>query len=128
MRPLLATFLFALFALVPLRSLQAQEPHAVTGAELDAMVSERTASADADREALRALLRHPEVREVAEVAGLDVKRAEDAVEVLGPAEVGRLAPQARRLEAALAGGDSTIVISTTALIILLLVLIIILVA
>lgn len=128
MRRLLVTTLLGLFALAPAAAIQAQEVHAVTGAEMDAMVSERTAALDADREAIHALLRHPEVRSVARTAGLDMHRAESAVEVLEAEEVERLAPKARQLYGALTGGQSTIVISSTVLIIALLVLIIILVA
>lgn len=128
MRRLAGTFLFALFVLTFARAAPAQETHAVTEAEMDAMVSERAAATDADREAIRALLRHPEVRKVAEGSGLDIQRAEDAVGVLDASAVERLGPTARQLDEALAGEGGTIVISTTTLIIALLVLIIILVA
>lgn len=128
MRRLATTFLFILFALFPARVALAQEAHAVTEAEMEAMVSERAEAADADREAIRTLLRHPEVRDVAESAGLDLQRAEDAVDVLGAEEVAHLAPRARDLNEALIGGRNVIVISTTTLIIALLILVIVLVA
>lgn len=128
MRRAAVTILFALFVFVPARAVQAQEIHAVTGAEMDAMVSERAAAADADREAIRALLRHPEVRAAAGSAGLDIQRAESAVDVLDADQVERLAPTVRQLDGALAGGRELIVITTTTLIIGLLILIIILVA
>lgn len=127
MRRLAVTPALALAALLLAGPAESQEEHAVTGAELEALVLERTEAAEADRTALRELLRHPRVRAVAEAVGLDVRRAEAAVEVLEPAEVERLAPRARELDRALAGGASTIVISTTTLIIALLVLILILV-
>lgn len=128
MRRLVITLLFGLFVVAPVATIQAQEVHTVTGAEMDAMVSERTDASEADREALRTLLRHPEVRAVAGTAGLDLQRAESAVDVLEEEEVERLAPKARELYDALTGGGSTIVISSTVLIIALLVLLIILVA
>ena len=128
MRRLAPTFLFLILSSLLARPAAAQEAHAITGAEMEAMVHETATDAAADREAIRSLLRHPEVREAAGAAGLDLQRAEDAVEVLGPDEVERLAPRARRLGEALTGGKDVIVISTTTLIIALLILILILVA
>lgn len=128
MRRLAPAFLFALLSLFPAGIAHAQEAHAVTGAELEALASERAAAVDADREAIRTLLRHPEVRRIAEGAGVDLQRAEDAVDVLDADEAANLAPRARDLNEALVGGDNVIVISTTTLIIALLILLIILVA
>lgn len=128
MRSLAPAFLFASLALFPTGVAHAQEAHAVTGAELEALASERAAAVDADRDAIRTLLRHPEVRRIAEGAGVDIQRAEDAVDVLDADEAASLAPPARDLTEALIGGDNVIVISTTTLIIGLLILIIILVA
>lgn len=109
------------------RAAAAQEAHAATPEELEALVVRRTEAVDADREALRAVLQRPEVRRVARTAGLDIRRAESAVAVLDAEEVERLAPTVREVEKALAGGANVIVISTTTLIIALLILIIILV-
>lgn len=128
MRRVVLTILFVPFVLVPAHPLRAQEAHTVTEAEMDALVADRAAAAAADREAIRALLRHRGVREVAERAGLDIRRVESAVGLLDAEAVEELAPTARRLDEALAGGGEVITISVTTLIIALLVLIIILVA
>lgn len=108
------------------RAVAAQEAHAATPEELEALVVRRTEAVDADREALRAVLQRPEVRRVARTAGLDIRRAESAVAVLDAEEVERLAPTVRQVEEALAGG-ANVVIPITTLIIALLILIIILV-
>ena len=81
-----------------------------------------------DREAIRRLLEIEQVREVAEGAGLDLKRAATSVAALDDAEVGLIAAQARAVNDVLAGGQSTVTISTTVIIIGLLVLILLVVA
>ena len=69
------------------------------------------------------MLGNPEVKAVAEKAGLDLRRATTAVASLDGQELTQLAAQARQVDQALAGGQSSITISTTVIIIGLLVLI-----
>lgn len=83
------------------------------------------ASPDAQRRAaIAATLEHPQVRAVAEAAGLDIVEARDAVSTLSGAELETISQQAAQVDDALAGGD-TIVISASAVIIILLILILI---
>lgn len=103
----------------------AQEAHVLSSEEIEGLVAERAAEADVDREALRAFLDRPEVRRIADDAGIDLQRAASAVATLEDGEAERLAIQARSLDEALAGGQDYVVISTTALIIALLILLII---
>lgn len=103
----------------------AQQQHAIDRAGLDQAVQLRLAEQQADRDAIRSLLRRPEVRDVAAKAGLSLSTAEAAVSVLDAAELGELAQQARHVENDLAGGASTVVISTTTIIIILLLVILI---
>jgi hypothetical protein len=80
------------------------------------------------------VLANPEVKAVADKAGLDLRRATTAVASLEGQELTQLAAQARQVDQALArgealaGGQSKIVISTTMIIIALLVLILLIVA
>ncbi len=73
-------------------------------------------------------LHTPDVREAAEEAGIDLRRAESAVASLDDDDAMMLAERANQLDETLAGAQDRIVISTTAIIIVLLVLIIILVS
>ena len=116
-----------LFALAISPSLSAQQ-HVADQATLDQVVADHVRQKADDREAIRRVLEIEQVREVAEGAGLDLRRAEAAVAALDDAEVGLIAAQARAVNDALAGGQSTVTISTTVIIIALLVLILLIVA
>lgn len=106
---------------------QGHESHVAPPETLDAIAAAHAGTLEAERAELRAFLARPEVREIADDAGLDVVTAETAVASLGPDEIRDLSARVDQLDAALAGGD-TVVISTTAIIIALLVVVIILVA
>lgn len=126
-RSLLTVLAAALIAGVP-AGLQAQEAHAVDRSELERAVAEHDAGAEARRAAIRSVLAHPAVEDVAASHGVDLTRVEDATATLEGESLATAALQAERVQHALAGGDATVTITTTALIIVLLVLIIILVA
>jgi len=115
-----------LFALAISLPLSAQ--HVADQATLDQVVADHLRQKADDREAIRRVLELEQVREVAEGAGLDLRRAEKVVAGLDDAEVGLIAAQARAVNDALAGGQSTVTISTTLIIIGLLVLILLIVA
>jgi hypothetical protein len=106
----------------------AQAPHAAPQSAIDAAMQEHVAAADADRETVRQLLERDEIKAVAGNAGLDLRKANEAVSTMNPGELAEVAAQARQVERALAGGQSKITISTTFLIIALLVLILLIVA
>jgi len=106
----------------------AQTSHAASQSAIDAALQQKTTTAAGDREMVRQLLERPEIRAVAGHAGLDLKRAQDAVATLDEAQLAQVASQARQVEQSLAGGQSKITISTTFLIIALLVLILLIVA
>ena len=116
-----------LFALAISLPLSAQQ-HVADQATLDQVVADHVRQKADDREAIRRVLEIEQVREVAEGAGLDLRRAETAVAALDDAEVGLIAAQARAVNDVLAGGQSTVTISTTVIIIGLLVLILLIVA
>jgi acetyl-CoA carboxylase carboxyltransferase component len=119
--------LVMLFALAISLPLSAQQ-HVADQATLDQVIADHVRQKADDREAIRRVLEIEQVREVAEGAGLDLKRAETAVAALDDAEVGLIAAQARAVNDVLAGGQSTVTISTTVIIIGLLVLILLIVA
>ena len=107
---------------------QAQTPHAATQSAIDAALQQHVATAAAERADLLRVLSNPEVKAVADKAGLDLRRATTAVASLDGQELTQLAAQARQVDQALAGGQSRVVISTTMIIIALLVLILVIVA
>lgn len=101
------------------------QQHAVDKSALEQAVKQRVAEQQADRDAIKSLLRRSEVREIAATAGLSLQRAEAAVSTLDGDDLRELARQARQVQNDLAGGASTIVISTTTIIIVLLIVILI---
>jgi hypothetical protein len=107
---------------------QAQSPHTANQSAIDSALQQHVAATAADLADLLRVLRHSEVKSVAEKAGLDLRRAETVVASLDGQELSQLAAQARQVDQALAGGQSKVVISTTMIIIALLVVILIIVA
>lgn len=107
---------------------QAQTSHTASQSAIDAALQAHVSSTAADRADLLRVLANPEVKAVADKAGLDLRRATTAVASLDGQELAQLAAQARQVDEALAGGQSRIVISTTVIIIALLVLILLIVA
>jgi hypothetical protein len=106
----------------------AQERHAVGPSALAAAVTDHVAARDGDRDAIREALNRPQVRAVAERAGVDIDRAAASIDSLDSSSLARAAASARQVNRALVGGASTVTISTTTIIIVLLVILIILVA
>lgn len=97
--------------------------HVVGGNEIQARIEQQIGQANADRQAIQAMLQREDVRRIAGSAGLDLERATAAAGILSGASLEQLAAQAREVNASLVGGDSTVVISATTLIIILLILI-----
>jgi hypothetical protein len=118
--------LFTVIAAIP--PAQAQSTHAAPPSAIDAALSQHVSTRDADRQAVLQLLERADVKDVAGQAGLDLRKAANAVATLDGVELANLAAQARQVNDALAGGQSTITISTTLIIIALLVIILIVVA
>jgi hypothetical protein len=124
-----ASCVLVVFTLVSLDlPAHAQSTHVAPLSALEAAVQGHVASTDADREAVLRLLARPEVREIAGEAGIDIRRAEQAVSALDGEQLTEIAAQARHIDQTLAGGQSRVTISTTLIIIALLVLILIIVA
>jgi len=105
----------------------ATQVHVASGAALDRLVAADVARQDADRRAIRELLKRSDVREIASQAGLDIRKAEAAVSTLSGKDLQDAAAQARMAQEQLAGGSS-VTITTTTLIIILLVVILLIVA
>jgi len=128
MRTFVSVVAILLMVLIAVPRADAQTSHAASQAAIDSALQEHVASQAVDREAILRVLDHPEVKGVAERAGLDLRRATSAVATLDATQLAQVAAQAQQVEQALAGGQSRIVISTTLIIIALLVLILIIVA
>jgi len=128
MRTSVSVLAILLTVLSAVPRVHAQASHAATQSAIDAALQQRVSSAAADRADVLRVLDHPAVKEVADRAGIDLRRAASAVATIDGQELDALAAQARQAEQALAGGQSKVVISTTMIIIGLLVLILIIVA
>jgi hypothetical protein len=92
--------------------------------DLDHAIATRLGDEAEARDRIKALLQRNDVRELAKGYGLDLRRAEGAVDTLRGEELQRLAAQVARVDAQLAGGD--VVISMSLVAILLIVIIVIL--
>ena len=105
----------------------ASEPqrHVVGAGEIQARIDQQIGQADADRQAIQAMLQRADVREIAGSAGLDLQRVSAAAAVLSGPTLENLAAQARQVNAGLVGGEGKVVISVTALIIILLIILIV---
>ncbi len=103
------------------------QQHVIGKDALEQAIRERIDEQQADREAIRSLLRRSEVKMIAAQAGLSLEKAEAAVSMLEEADLRELARHARNVQNDLAGGASAVVISTTTIIIVLLLVILLLV-
>ena len=103
------------------------QSHVIGKNALDKAVQERVARDQSDREAILACFSAPEVRQVAEKAGVSTEKVTAAVATLEGQDLREIASHARQVNNELAGG-ATIVITTTTIIIILLIVILIIVA
>jgi hypothetical protein len=106
----------------------AGQQHVVTPSELAATVAAGVAKQDANRAAVREALGRPEVQAMASKLGLDLTKAEAAVDTMSGTELDKAANAAQQVNEQLVGGASTVVISTTTIIIILLLVIILIIA
>ena len=128
MRTFTSVLVILLSIVVAMPRVQAQASHTASQSAIDAALQEQVSSAAADRADVQRVLANPEVKAVADAAGIDLRRASTAVASLDGEQLSQIAAQARQVDQALAGGQSKIVISTTMIIIALLVLILLIVA
>jgi hypothetical protein len=105
-----------------IRSAVGEELHATGQAEMQAAIAMQVDSQAAQREAIQALLTHPEVERIVASVGLDLTQAQAAAAHLDGEELQRLAAQAAAVNAQLAGGDTIVIAASTLIIILLIVL------
>jgi hypothetical protein len=104
-------------------TLSAQQRHVIDPAGMRQALATQAVTDQQNRNVLLNVLRHKQVRDMANRLGLDVTRAESAVSTLGSAELAELASTARTTDADLAGGNKTIVISTTTLLLIIIIVI-----
>jgi hypothetical protein len=122
-------FVFPLVALMlASTSAYAGQQHVLTPSELAATVTDGVAKQDANRAAVHEALARPEVQAVASKLGLDLTRADQAVDVMSGSELDKAASAAQQVNQELVGGASTVVISTTTIVIILLLVIILIIA
>ena len=118
----------SLVALMTSSTAFADQQHLVSPTELAATVADGAAKQDMNRATVREALERPEVQAVASKLGLDVTRADEAVDALSGAELEKAANAAQQVNEQFVGGASTIAISTTTIIIILLLVILLIVA
>jgi len=106
----------------------ADQQHLVSPSQLATTVADGAAKQDMNRATVREALERPEVQAVASKLGLDVTRANEAVDALSGAELEKAANAAQQVNEQFVGGASTIAISTTTIIIILLLVILLIVA
>jgi len=106
----------------------ADQQHLVSPSQLATTVADGAAKQDMNRATVREALERPEVQAVASKLGLDVTRADEAVDALSGAELEKAANAAQQVNEQFVGGASTIAISTTTIIIILLLVILLIVA
>lgn len=128
MRTYVSMLVVLLCVLTAVPRVSAQTSHAAPQSAIDAALQQHVAATDADRARVQRLLERDEVKAVAGKAGIDLRKATDAVATMSASELAQVTAQASQVEQALAGGQSRIVISTTMIIIGLLVLILLIVA
>jgi hypothetical protein len=128
MRTSTSVLVILLSMVIAMPRVQAQASHTASQSAIDAALQQHVSSTAADRDDLLRVLANPDVKSVADKAGIDLRRAATAVASLEGQELSQLAAQARQVDQALAGGQSRVVISTTVIIIALLVLILLIVA
>jgi hypothetical protein len=128
MRTFTSVLVILLSIVVAMPRVQAQASHTASQSAIDAALQDHVSSAAAERADVQRVLANPEVKAVADAAGIDLRRASTAVASLEGEQLSQIAAQARQVDQALAGGQSKIVISTTVIIIALLVLILLIVA
>lgn len=116
-----------LTVLTAMPRVHAQASHAAAPSAIEAALQQHISSTAAERADVLRVLEHPAVKDVADRAGVDLRRATGAVATLEGEDLRALAEQARRAEAALAGGQMR-VDGPTLIIIALLVVILIIVA
>lgn len=118
----------SLVALMTSSTAFADQQHLVSPTELAATVADGAAKQDMNRATVREALERPEVQAVASKLGLDVTRANEAVDALSGAELEKAANAAQQVNEQFVGGASSVVISTTTIIIILLLVILLIVA
>jgi len=101
----------------------AQQRHIVNPADLRQALTAQAQAQKQTRDTLRGVLKDSQVRVVAARLGLDVARADRAVDTLTAAELERLAGPVRDVDMQLAGGANTIVLSTTAILLIVIIVI-----
>ena len=118
----------SLVALMTSSTAFADQQHLVSPSQLATTVADGAAKQDMNRATVREALERPEVQAVASKLGLDVTRADEAVDALSGAELEKAANAAQQVNEQFVGGASSVVISTTTIIIILLLVIILIVA
>jgi len=118
---LAVTSLVVFLAAAPL-SAQETPPSILSSGEISDMVTGHAADLAQRRSALKAFLQLDDVRQAAELAGVDIGSVESAVSTLSAEEMDRIEPRLRDAEAALAGeGLISFAIGVCILVILILV-------
>ena len=97
MRTSTSVLVILLSLVIAMPRVQAQASHTASQSAIDAALQAHVSSADADRADLLRVLANPEVKAVADKAGLDLRRATTAVTSLQGPELTQLAALSKKL-------------------------------
>jgi hypothetical protein len=116
------TAFIGLFVVAP--NAWAQERHVVDQSAMKAAVTAKAHADDADRTVVHKALHSPEAQAVADRFGFDLRRADDAVATMSPAELHAIVPAARVVTETSGGDEIDISVTTLLLFLILIVLIV----
>jgi hypothetical protein len=119
---LLIAALFSVALAVPARA-AAPRADVVGEADLQAQIEQRVDREAADRQAIADLLRRPDVRRIAGVAGIDLQRVTAAAGLLSGTDLATVAASANEINTQAGGAEKVTLAVTTIIIILLLIII-----
>lgn len=119
---LLIAALFSVAIAVP-ASAAAPRADVVGEADIQAQIEQRVDREAADRQVITDLLRRPDVRKIAGVAGIDIQRVTAAAGLLSSTDLAAVAASANEINTQAGGAEKVTVAVTTIIIILLLIII-----
>lgn len=117
--PVIVLMILALLAASPAWAQQ----HVTGTSDLRAAMLDKAAADDANRQVIRAVLRHDLAQQVADRFALDLTEAERAAATLEGEELASVAASARVVDAQLSGEANTITISLTTLLLVIIIIV-----
>ena len=128
MREVVVTMLVAVMLAPSLAYAGQAAAQATAPQSLSAIAAEHAAKKQADRQVILDVLARPEVRQVAESAGLPIEKAASVVATLDGKELAQVTAQAQQVNDALAGGQAITMSVWLIILVLLVIILVVLIA